>query len=391
MNPLNRLRARGALAALAFAVAGLAAAAVPGAALAAPGGSPVVGHVYVNDNTAPTNTVAAFARHADGTLTALPGSPFAVGGAGPGHGLASQGAIALADGGRYLLAVDAGSNQISVARVAPDGSLRAVPGGTVGSGGSAPDSIAVHGDLVYVANAGSLDSNYTGFVLTPAGRLRPLSGSTVTVASNAAPGDVFFNPTGTKLVATLVGTSQIDSLVVGDNGLLTRAPGSPYTAQGLGPFGSQFSPTDPAQLFVTNAHNGTGLGSVSAFNDAADGTLSSIGSSPFADQQTAPCWLVVNPDGQHLYAINTASGSVSSYAIAADGSLTLLTSTPIGNGGGGNAIDDGITPDGRWLYVDEGATHAVGEFSVNGGTVTELTGSPVALPAGATPSGIAVN
>ncbi|HWF53071.1 MAG TPA: hypothetical protein VG223_00525, partial [Solirubrobacteraceae bacterium] len=70
---------------------------------------------------------------------------------------------------------------------------------------------------------------------------------------------------------------------------------------------------------------------------------------------------------------------------------TLLTSTPIGNGGGGNAIDVGITPDGRYLYVDEGATHSVGEFAVDGGTVTELAGSPAALPAGATPAGNAVN
>ena len=49
--------------------------------------SDVVGHVYVNDNTAGANTVAAFDRHADGTLTPMPGSPFPVGGAGTGAGL----------------------------------------------------------------------------------------------------------------------------------------------------------------------------------------------------------------------------------------------------------------------------------------------------------------
>ena len=42
--------------------------------------SDVVGHVYVNDNTAVANTVAAFDRHADGTLTPTRGSPFATGG-----------------------------------------------------------------------------------------------------------------------------------------------------------------------------------------------------------------------------------------------------------------------------------------------------------------------
>ena len=79
--------------------------------------SPVLGQIYVNDNTAGVNTVGGFARHADGTLTPLAGSPFAIGGAGPGHALASQGSIQLSADGRYLLAVDAGSNQISVLRI----------------------------------------------------------------------------------------------------------------------------------------------------------------------------------------------------------------------------------------------------------------------------------
>ena len=34
------------------------------------------GYVYVNDNTAGTNTIAGFLRHRDGSLTPLPGSPF---------------------------------------------------------------------------------------------------------------------------------------------------------------------------------------------------------------------------------------------------------------------------------------------------------------------------
>ena len=51
------------------AVAAAAAAAVPATASASAHASPVVGHVYVNDNTAGTNTIGAFDRHADGTLT----------------------------------------------------------------------------------------------------------------------------------------------------------------------------------------------------------------------------------------------------------------------------------------------------------------------------------
>jgi hypothetical protein len=373
--------------------AGLAAAgaviAVPAAALAAPGPQPVTGHVYLDDNTAGSNTIAAFDRHPDGTLTPEPGSPFTAGGAGTGAGLASEGAIQIAGGGRFLLAVDAGSNQVSVEQILPGGTLRLSD--TVPSGGVLPVSIAVHGSLVYVANAGPADTDYTGFRLSPQGTLTPLPGSTVPLPSAAQPGDVLFNSTGTRLVGTRVGTSQIDSFTVGHDGRLTAAPGSPFTAQGTGPFGSQFRTASPGQLFVTNAHNGTGLGTVSAFADSPDGTLTPIGSSPYADQQTAPCWLTVSPDGRHLFAVNTGSGTISRYAIAPGGQLTLLGSTTVAATAGVGAVDPGISPDGRYLYLNESRAGTVGAFAVTGGTLTKLPSSPTALPVGATPAGIAVS
>src|SRR5271169_3055879 len=100
--------------------------------------SAVVGHVYVNDNTAGTNTIGAFDRHADGTLTPEAGSPFAAGGAGTGSGLASQGALQMSANGRFLIAVDAGSNQISVLRIKPGGTLMLVAHGVFSSGGVLP-------------------------------------------------------------------------------------------------------------------------------------------------------------------------------------------------------------------------------------------------------------
>src|SRR5439155_10404505 len=179
---------------LGLAAAGMAAAvAVPASASAAADASPVAGHVYVNDNTAGTNTIGAFDRHADGTLTPEAGSPFTAGGAGTGAGLASQGALQISPDGRFLIAADAGSNQISVLRIRPDGSLRLVPGGVVSSGGVLPVSVAIHDDLVYVANSGNGGSNYTGFTLNPGGRLRALAGSTVALPDGSQPGHVLFN------------------------------------------------------------------------------------------------------------------------------------------------------------------------------------------------------
>ena len=372
----------GVLAPLATAVAAVAA----GGASAA-SASNVVGQLYVNENTVGVNTVAGFDRHADGSLTPISGSPFAIGGAGTGHGVASQGSLQQSADGRYLLAVDAGSNEISVLRIKPHGQLQVAD--VVSSNGRNPVSIAVSGGLVYVANAAATAPNYTGFNLNAGGHLRAIAGSTVTLPDASQPGDVLFNGDGTKLVGTRVNTSLIDSFTVGANGLLTNAAGSPFAAQGLGPFGSEFRPTNPTQLFVSNAHGGTNNGSVSAFADAADGTLSSIGASPFANNQTAPCWVEISQDGQFLFAINTAVSTISSYSIAANGALTLLGNTTMDAAAHGPE-DARLSPDGTTLWVVDTASNAISGFAVNGGTLTELGSSPTFGATGAAPTGIVV-
>jgi 6-phosphogluconolactonase len=347
--------------------------------------------VYVNDNTAGTNTIGAFDRRANGTLTPEAGSPFPAGGAGTGANIGSQGALQVADHGRFLLAADAGSNQISVLRIGSNGRLTPVAGSPVSSGGLEPVSIAVHHHLVYVANDGAGGSNYTGFRLTGSGRLHPLAGSTVALPDTAQPGDVLFNATGTNLVGTRVGTSQIDSFKVGSDGLLIAAAGSPFTAQGLGPFGSEFRPTNPRQLFVSNAHGGTNAGTVSAFRVAFNGNLTSIGASPFPDLQTAPCWVEISHDGRYLFTVNTAVPSISRYRIAVSGRLILLGTSAFNLPGGLGPVDARLAPDGRTLWVVDAGVAKVSGFRVRGGNLTELHSSPTPLPAGATPFGIVVN
>ena len=129
-------------------------------------------------------------------------------------------------------------------------------------------------------------------------------------------------------------------------------------------------------------------GSVSAFTVGVTGTLSSIGSSPFADNQTAACWVEITHDGRFLFTVNTGSGSISRYSIAANGSLTLLGSTPVSNQSGVGAVDARLSGDGHTLYVNESRTATVGEFTVNGGQLTEI--GSISLPTGGNPSGVAV-
>jgi len=357
--------------------------------------SDVVGHVYVNDNTAGENTVAGFDRHADGSLTPMDGSPFDIGGVGGGHGNASQGSLQLSDNGRYLLAVDAGSNEISVLQVNRDGSLAPVDGSPFPSGGADPVSIAVSHDLVFVANQGAGGLNYTGFRLDPFGQLQPIDGSTYALPDDAVPGQVLFSKDGHRLVGTRIGSSKIDSFTVDGRGTLTPANGSPFDAQsfsppqGWGQLGSVFSPRKPDQLFVTDAHTAAGgpaPGLVSSFTDDPNGALTPIGDSPVSNDGVASCWAEISQQGDYLFVVNTASKSVSSYSVDKDGSIAFLQSTS-GNLGGG-AEDARLSPDGSTLWVVQAGADAVTGFTVDGGNLTFLTSA--AGPTGATPTGIVV-
>ena len=177
--------------------------------------------------------------------------------------------------------------------------------------------------------------------------------------------------------------------MVGDDGLLTAAPArrSPRraSARSAASSGRRTRPSSSSRTRTTGPAR-----AASRRSPTPDGTLTSIGASPFHNNQTAPCWVEISQDGLSLFSVNTAVSTVSSYSIGADGSLTLLGSTPVGATGGVGTVDARLSPDGRTLFVDESRIGAVGAFAVTGGTLTELTSSPTSLPAGATPAGIVV-
>src|SRR3954463_9705664 len=97
--PMLRFIRRFALSAILLSLLALSASGVSAAPAAH-----VVGHVYVNNNSAGTNTVAGFDRWSDGNLSPIPGSPFPTGGAGFGTPTGSAGAIQMTANGKYVLA-----------------------------------------------------------------------------------------------------------------------------------------------------------------------------------------------------------------------------------------------------------------------------------------------
>jgi 6-phosphogluconolactonase (cycloisomerase 2 family) len=344
----------------------IAAAAVlmPAAAVAADRG----GDVYVMTNQISANSVIVYHRATDGQLTYS--GEFATGGTGAGTGgdpLASQGALVLR--GNLLFAVNAGSNDVSMFRVAGD-KLELVD--RVASGGRFPVSLTVKGQLAYVLNAGGTP-NITGFAIDPtSGRLvtlansqRPLAGGTA-----AAPAEVHFGPDGETLIVSERGTQSLDIYKVDFRGYAVGPFSAPANA--AVPFG--FDVTRRGYAIVSEA----GAGAASSYAIDDDGTLTPVGG-PLLLGQRAPCWLVTTGDGRFAFTANAGSGSISSIAIGADGQLELL------NGAAGSLIaplDMALSANDGFLYARDG-NGAVTGFRVNGDGSLSYVTTLGGIPAGA--------
>ncbi len=174
--------------------------------------------IYVQTNDAERNEVIAFDRSDDGRLQQL--GRYETGGRGTGtpH-LASQSSLALSDDGAWLLVTNAGSDELSLFAVEADG-LRLAK--SVPSGGSAPTSVAVRGDLVYALNNGGA-SNISGFRLDDRG-LTPVEGSARALSAEGAdPAQVSFSHDGRTLVVSERGTNS-DQRLRGRRARLRRRP-----------------------------------------------------------------------------------------------------------------------------------------------------------------------
>jgi 6-phosphogluconolactonase len=348
-----------------------------GAAAAAPG---IAGTVYVLGNDANGNAVLAFDRAADGSLQAA--GRFAAGGLGTGAGLGGQGALVLSDNGRWLFAVDAGSNQISVFAVKASG-LQLVD--VADSGGETPTSLTLYGSLLYVLNAGG-SGNITGFTASDDGHLQALPGSTQPLSNagvGAAPGpaQVSFSPDGDVLIVTEKATNLIDVYPVGHSG----AAGAPtsYPSAGETPFGFAFSPQ--GTLVVSDAFGGAAGASALSSYRIEDGQLVNV-SAAVPTNQTAACWVVISGNGKYAYTTNAGSGSISSYHIGRDGAIQLQESRAGDTGAGSSPIDMAFSHNSRYLYTLNSGAHTVAIFAASGDGSLTSVGS-VAIPAGA--SGIA--
>lgn len=330
------------------------------------------GAVFTATNDADANAVVVFRRSARGHLRFLDVVP--TGGAGSGGGLGNQRGLVLDRSGRHLLAVNAGSDSLSLFGVTPRG-LRLLD--VADAGGVQPISVTVDGDLVYVLNAGD-GGSISGFTLGEDGSLTPLAGSTRPLSGTATgPAQIAFTPDGEHLVVTEKATSTIVTYAIGDDGL----PGDPVVtpAEGVTPFGFDFG--HRSRLLVSEATGGdAGASTVSSYAIEPDGTLQPI-TSALATGQSAACWLVATGNGRFAYTTNTGSDTVTGLSVGRDGSLALLSEDGVTAAAGDAPIDADFSRNDRYLYVLDGGDDAISVYRVRADGSLETLQTVEGLPA----------
>ncbi|OLB48174.1 MAG: hypothetical protein AUI08_12120 [Gemmatimonadetes bacterium 13_2_20CM_2_65_7] len=291
----------------------------------------------------------------------------ATGGTGAGSGLGSQGALALSDDGRWLFAVNAGSNDISAFRVGANGLTLT---SRVASGGVRPISLTVHGDFVYVLNAGG-NGNISGFTIGGDGALTAITGSTRSLSGSAVgPAQVAFSPDGRRLIVTEKSTNRLDVYAVGDDGVASAATAS--SSAGGTPFGFSFG--HRGELFVSEA-----TGSASSYVIGNAGQLSTA-SGAVLTHQGAPCWAVVTKNGKFGYTANAQGGSISGFAIAPDGSIALIDADGRTVVVGPGNIDLALSDNSRYLYELNG-NRSISGFRIEADGHLNAVNNVAGLPA----------
>ena len=384
------------------------------------------GAVYAMSNDFTGNSIFAYDRAADGSLTLI--GEFATGGLGAsfdgGEGLdplISAYSLLLTDNNEFLLAVNAGSNTVTAFRVNDDHSLTRT--GTARSGGVGPNSLAYRDGFVVVSNI-DFDGVFTGepdqegsirtLRLTPEGNLRgvPLSNRRL----ENRPSAVQFTADGSHVVvasinagsAALASQSEDELVVFAIDGVgrpsrfptgtgvstLRNNPQNRNLASAIGfeiveSNGSEYVVVTEAREFQADgsppAFPALQTGSVSTWELLPSGELSPVmldvlaGDDLFDGQRTA-CWIEFSADEQTFWVSNALESTISAYSFNS-GQINLIEEVaaagtgpaagdPFGTTEGW--IDMWISDDGRFLYQLFGLDGSIGVYAINGTGLTHV-------------------
>jgi len=323
------------------------------------------------------NQLKVFRRGSDGVLTLE--RTLSLGGRGLqvlSDTIPASNALFLSANGRWMFAVNAGSDEITVLRVDNDGPRLM---GKFPSGGTLPDSIAVSHNRVFVSHCGA-PGTLTGFRLGLDGGLTPIPGSTRFLSNrgqgeSTTPATLQFTPDGKRLILAEADGDALSVFTLGADDI----PSEPtvVAVPGTTPTGIAFA-QDRFLIVAEAAGDRTGEGTVSSWRLESGGLGSITRSAPTT--QTATCWVAIDRTGTSAYFANYEDKSLSRFRIGSDGSLSLAEVRAAELGDEGFPTDLAISRDNRWLYVLCDTRNSVIGFRIQSdGTllrVGEFVGAP---------------
>lgn len=315
-------------------------------------------------------------------LTEVAGSPYATDGIG-GEEDVGPSWLQVHPSGKFVYVVNGpGTDDIAAFAVnAADGTLTKVPGSPFAAG-SDPFRMTLDrtGRFAYVTNRGSDDISI--YSIDPAtGALTELAEGSP-VATGDEPGVLTFHDSGRFVYVPNTAGDNISAFSVdAETGQLTPIAGSPF-ASGTNPsIGALIHPSGKF-LYLRNAGVPDSAGSVSAFAiDQTSGALTPIGTpAPIGENSNRT---VMDPAGKFLFIANrgsvsagTVPGSVSAFRIdPTTGALQTLPGLPPGLPVSTVIVD----PSGKYVYTTDPRTdaHIAFEFDEVNGTLKAVPGAYV--------------
>ncbi|MBA3718948.1 MAG: beta-propeller fold lactonase family protein [Nocardioidaceae bacterium] len=358
--------------------------------VAARGGERHGGAAFAMTNDSTGNEIISYRRGPRGDLTRV--GSVSTRGTGIGTDLDTQGALVLSEDNRYLYAANAGSDNVSVFAVnGPNLTfLQKIYAGDL------PNSLTLHGDLLYALDGSVAGNGILGFRVADDGTLSPLRHSFRLLSSPiAVPGQIQFSPDGRLLVVTqkttnveLTPRDAIDVFRVGDHGRTSAVPRR-QASFGLRPFSLAFR--NNHDLLVVESFNAAPRASAVTSYEVSERGVFDVTSGSIPNRQTDACWIVITRNGHYAYTANFGSGTISSYRINDAGETRLLDGNAAFLGIDSQPVDLALRPNSRDLYLLLRGTGAVATFKVQyDGGLTRTGVVTGGLPVADGASGLAV-
>jgi 6-phosphogluconolactonase (cycloisomerase 2 family) len=297
--------------------------------------------VFTETNAAVGNAILVYNRSTtDGSLTLAQTVPTRQNGTGA--FLQEQGALLIVS--HFLLAVNAGSNSISVLEIGGS-TVRMLA--NYNSGGTFPKSLTAYKNFVYVLNQGGA-GNITGFTIDEtSGVLTPIAGSTQPLSgmSDPQPEEIGFVKNGVTLIVTERNTNVFDLYPVSASGVA----GAPTAYGSTFPNPCGFATGKDGWFFLSLAYDAIAKnGSVASYMIGArhSPNLLTGGAGTF---QSGTCWIVVNSDSTVLWAADNASNAVTPFYIDSTGVVSPNFGFTLGTPS--SPYDMAISGDNQYVYV----------------------------------------